>query len=706
MEGRSKFNRFFAVCVALLVIAAMCVLLVACDPDGGNGDGTVDQGGGGNSDGTGGDGGNGDGGNVDGDGGNGDGDVDVNVGDKIFTADATLGEITEKLSAAKSFTFERQTIREGETEPYYVETYFASESAIGLLYKEFDSESGTWVQGEYYLVDMSGKTYEISIFADQMDIGENNTSCAEELSEFYTDITGRLTEENGVIIANENVLKNDAEYVEGSGTVVLSGTEIKICATYTNPSDGASFKKCSLLKGVNATKVEVSDDIMDAVREYIDGESGDAVFTENATLAEITAALEAAESITYVQSYSSKSEGGEEALQQFNFQFTRTAVGGVYSTTYAGAVISSGYNYMIAEGNVLYNISREDDELTASKDLLSNLAEDMLPPYFFNIYISQLLASLTEVDGRVCAVNPDFVLQMNGDSIIMTSESSEGGVVSKETHIYSLVNATEVTLTDEAASAMATADWSRQVNYNGVTYEYRKIGNSEFYCYYGTDIPDGAVPQSTINGFPVVSVDISPSETTNFHDGMTADEVRSVVNGAESMYVEFYSWSSGPGYDYNVTEQVYITSDFVNVEIYYLDTYNREQLRDSVWMFRYDGKLYYCQNLHQNGYWEPVRQITEKEMEDFVAGVLARAGLSALEVGENGLAINDDLFAEAVTNYQPTMGKTVQTGDNKYSVNYTLANSEGEFEYVTATINYVDELAWSVPDGILGNIVA
>ena len=66
MEGRGKFNRFFAVCVALLVIAAMCVLLVACDPDGGNGDGTVDQGGGGNSDGTGGDGGNGDGGNVDG----------------------------------------------------------------------------------------------------------------------------------------------------------------------------------------------------------------------------------------------------------------------------------------------------------------------------------------------------------------------------------------------------------------------------------------------------------------------------------------------------------------------------------------------------------------------------------------------------------------------------------------------------------------
>ena len=72
-------------------------------------------------------------------------------------------------------------------------------------------------------------------------------------------------------------------------------------------------------------------------------------------------------------------------ISEFNFQFTRTAGGGVYSTSYAGAVISSGYNYMIAEGDVLYNISREDDELTASKDLMSNLAEDMLPPYFFNI---------------------------------------------------------------------------------------------------------------------------------------------------------------------------------------------------------------------------------------------------------------------------------------------------------------------------------
>ena len=39
------------------------------------------------------------------------------------------------------------------------------------------------------------------------------------------------------------------------------------------------------------------------------------------------------------------------------------------------------------------------------------------------------MASLTEVDGRVYAVNPDVVLQMNGDPLIMTSESSEGGVV-------------------------------------------------------------------------------------------------------------------------------------------------------------------------------------------------------------------------------------------------------------------------------------
>ncbi len=245
MENKRRIFRIVTALIALAVVAAMCVLLVACDPEGKEG-----------------------------------GETAAGGGDAIFTEDATLAGILEKLAAAESFTFEQRhtSVSEeyGEVEEIY--TYNISPQAWWL---EMDlggdgvtGECSYFSDGWFYRIFWYGAygdhpveigtCYKYSTQYGNETLSEGRLDLCEDLSEYLTEKDGRI------VFDEERMISESDDYVAGSGYVKLNGTSIEVGCSYGTPGNADTVKY--IISAVNATTVTIPD--------YIKAAEKDAVLSE------------------------------------------------------------------------------------------------------------------------------------------------------------------------------------------------------------------------------------------------------------------------------------------------------------------------------------------------------------------------------------------------------------------------------------------
>lgn len=238
MENKRRIFRIVTALIALAVVATMCVLLVACDPDGKKGE-----------DSTGG-------------------------GDAIFTEDATLAELTEKINAAESFVWSYSfkfydangtctdncntvysldgksvSIRDSETE--YGNSYNTANyhySADGCYYVAF--------------VDEEGETEIEKSLSKYGKLNEYATALFDEFKEFY--VLDCLKEVDGKIVFNEQCGLVPAEYIEGSGYVSFKGDVLEF--GYKSAANDGEFddEYVVTVNLVNAYSFEITPELKEA----------------------------------------------------------------------------------------------------------------------------------------------------------------------------------------------------------------------------------------------------------------------------------------------------------------------------------------------------------------------------------------------------------------------------------------------------------
>ena len=232
--------------------------------------------------------------------------------------------------------------------------------------------------------------------------------------------------------------------------------------------------------------------------------TGDAIFTEDATLAGLKAALDAAENVTY------KYHGSAGDFEyDYIYRFARDCVVAEAVENYDGQERRAIY-YAVLKDGVFYDVACEDGQWSVDKNLASNTDADSLPSGLFDEYVFTVPFALEEVDGKLQPKDGAGVLSLDGDSVTLTFEKKEDGVtVQTEAYSLSLVNATEVTVPADVLERINAADWSDRVYYNGIDYNKTLTGASgeetTVYVYDDKNLPLEVTPETTINGFPVIA---------------------------------------------------------------------------------------------------------------------------------------------------------------------------------------------------------
>lgn len=235
MSARGKITKLFAAVITLAVVAAMCVLLVACDPD--------------------------------------KGEESTGGGDAIFTEGVTLAELTEKINAAESFVWSYSfkfydangtctdncntvysldgksvCIRDSETE--YGNSYNTANyhySADGYYYVAFVDEEGA-IKIEKSLLKYGN-------------LNEYATALFDEFKEFY--VLDWLKEVDGKIVFNEQCGLVPAEYIEGSGYVSFKGDVLEFGYKFAM-NNGEFFDDVFTVSQVNAYSFEITPELKEA----------------------------------------------------------------------------------------------------------------------------------------------------------------------------------------------------------------------------------------------------------------------------------------------------------------------------------------------------------------------------------------------------------------------------------------------------------
>ena len=225
--------------------------------------------------------------------------------------------------------------------------------------------------------------------------------------------------------------------------------------------------------------------------------TGDAIFTEDATLAGIKAALDAAENVTY------KYHGSAGDFEyDYIYRFARDCVVAEAVENYDGQERRAIY-YAVLKDGVFYDVACEDGQWSVDKNLASNTDADSLPSGLFDEYVFTVPFALEEVDGKLQPKDGAGVLSLDGDSVTLTFEKKEDGVtVQTEAYSLSLVNATEVTVPADVLERINAADWSDRVYYNGTGASGEE---TTVYVYDDKNLPLEVTPETTINGFPVIA---------------------------------------------------------------------------------------------------------------------------------------------------------------------------------------------------------
>ena len=475
-EGIMKARRLFILALALLLaVALMTTALVACNPD--KGEDTTGE--------------------------NPDAGENPSKGDVIFTEDATLAGIKAAMSTSVSYTYEYTDTFDNENEPYCREVYYITENVARVLCEERDLESGEWsVVYEEYLVEHSGGFFRVYAEQGNWAAEKASTTCEQLRATMYDGVLGCLIESHGAIVPDESVLKNGTHYVEGSARVSLEGARLQLSITYWNrETSPVSSTERYVLRGVNTTTVEAPAGIMEAIEVYL---KGDVIFTEDATLAGIKAALDAAENVTYKQ-YGSAGDFEYDYI----YRFARDCVVAEAVENYDGQERRAIY-YAVLKDGMFYDVAYEDGQWSVDKNLASNTDADSLPSGLFTRNVYLVPDALEEVDGKLQPKDGAGVLSLDGDSATLTFETKADGVtVQTEAYSLSLVNATEVTVPADVLERINAADWADEVRYNGIDYNKTLTGASgeetTVYVYDDKNLSLEVTPETTINGFPVIA---------------------------------------------------------------------------------------------------------------------------------------------------------------------------------------------------------
>ncbi len=237
MSVRGKITKLFAALVTLAVVAAMCVLLVACDPDKGG--------------------------------------ENTGGGDVIFTKVVTLAELTEKINAAESFVWSQSSKRYDTNGVYTGDGHSAGYKLDGkTVYFWF--EDNTTPYGADYFYSSNGYYYEASVYEDAPIQIEKSLSMYGELDEYASDVLETfkkyyvldcLKEVDGKIVFNEKAALVDSDdYVEGSGYVRFKGNTMEYGWQLSVNEDGetTTYNYSMTVSLVNAYSFEITPELKEA----------------------------------------------------------------------------------------------------------------------------------------------------------------------------------------------------------------------------------------------------------------------------------------------------------------------------------------------------------------------------------------------------------------------------------------------------------
>ena len=231
---------------------------------------------------------------------------------------------------------------------------------------------------------------------------------------------------------------------------------------------------------------------------------GDVIFTEDASLEEIIAALENADSFTMETKVSYSTVHGEETSSTVADSIVMVSRNAMYITVTDGGIIREEWLDFI-EGNESYQVGRLYENGTENKTVKrKNLLSNTDPFDRESIYAISIL--LTEEDGKIVP-DPDSPVEgtvsvrLEGDRLVIGVSDENDNEKATTEYVWSKVNATAVVISDETKVLAYEADWADSVSYNGVSYQKAEDEYGEYYRV--VSVQDGAAPEETINGLPV-----------------------------------------------------------------------------------------------------------------------------------------------------------------------------------------------------------
>lgn len=257
--------------------------------------------------------------------------------------------------------------------------------------------------------------------------------------------------------------------------------------------------------------------------------TGDNIFTENATYDEILSAMEKANSLTYTQEYQTieTSSTGEQnsfcGTYQYKAAVNACYVEGAVTVVMNGSVEPeesySWKEYYYRSNGVDYSIGIDNDESGTTKDAQKDL--EQLDPSMYADMMNDIGAKMfaiyitTDAEGNLVVDTADMENYIDGTAYVKFNGSSiEIGYSQVDSNensadrtnykiIWSGVNSTTVDISDDVKALEASAEWSKYVDYNGVSYQKDTDADGNEYYYVINISEPGSVPEKTINTLPV-----------------------------------------------------------------------------------------------------------------------------------------------------------------------------------------------------------
>ena len=230
---------------------------------------------------------------------------------------------------------------------------------------------------------------------------------------------------------------------------------------------------------------------------------GDVIFTEDASLADILAALRNAESFTCEANAINSTVSDGAIVSEIINNIVQVSENAMYinGTTKSDGEIGVYEGAAFTDEGVVYKITDDGTEMSKEKNLASN-SDPIADEYIF-----MLSDFLTEENGKI-VIDPevaegeyDIYLRLEGDRLVIGFSEIYNNERATVEYVWSKVNATDVVIPEEVKALAYDADWADYVFYNGVSYQKAEDEYGEYYYVYS--VQEGAAPEETINGLPV-----------------------------------------------------------------------------------------------------------------------------------------------------------------------------------------------------------